>query len=158
MGNGSNQHRRLTTDEERFWSGVDRRGPDECWPWLRSTNRHGYGKVWIDGKVVLAHRQAVIYDGRAPGTASRHSCDNPPCCNPAHVIGGDQLANVADCVAKGRTPAGERNANANLTERDVLAIRARVASGELQRAVAREYGLAQGRISEIVNYKSWRNI
>ena len=28
--------------EERFWEKVDRRGPDECWPWTAYSDRYGY--------------------------------------------------------------------------------------------------------------------
>lgn len=29
--------------KERFWNKVDRRGPDECWPWLGERTKKGYG-------------------------------------------------------------------------------------------------------------------
>jgi hypothetical protein len=44
--------------EARFWSKVDRRGDDECWPWLDKPGTgpsHGYGVFGIGQKVVKAH-------------------------------------------------------------------------------------------------------
>lgn len=43
---------------ERFWSKVDRRGPDECWPWTAASNEKGYGRFWLNGRTVPAHRVA----------------------------------------------------------------------------------------------------
>jgi len=31
----------------RFWAKVDKRGPDECWVWLASTNGWGYGQFGL---------------------------------------------------------------------------------------------------------------
>jgi hypothetical protein len=43
--------------EERFWSKVERLGPDECWPWHASirNKKDGYGAFFFEGK----HRQAA---------------------------------------------------------------------------------------------------
>jgi SAM-dependent methyltransferase len=45
---------------ERFWSKVDRRGPDECWPWVGARLESGYGRFKLSNqrKLVPAHRFA----------------------------------------------------------------------------------------------------
>lgn len=32
----------------------------------------------------------------------RHSCDNPPCCNPAHLLVGTAAQNAQDMAERGR--------------------------------------------------------
>lgn len=90
------------TLEERFWPKVDRRGPDECWPWLaqRQQRRGNYGRF----RDRMAHRVAYeLHYGVAPGELMVcHTCDNPPCVNPAHLWLGSAAENVEDCIRKGR--------------------------------------------------------
>ena len=35
------------TVEERFWSKVDKREPDDCWEWQASLDTRGYGNLGI---------------------------------------------------------------------------------------------------------------
>lgn len=62
------------------------------------------------------------------------------------------LAGPSKPVAKAR---GTRNGNAKLTAADVLAIRARVVSGETQRAVADEFCVQQAAVGKIVRRERW---
>lgn len=97
-----------------LWSKVQKCGPDECWPWKGYVSESGYGRAWIDGSAYYAHR--IIYDLvhpreiglRAPQRKDawgfiRHSCDNPQCCNPAHLIIGTHNDNMQDKVVRGRS-------------------------------------------------------
>jgi hypothetical protein len=91
-----------------FWDRVDMSaGPDACWPWtgqIRS-GRSPYGRLHVFGRTEAAHRFAlVIAKGPAPRMRpfACHTCDNPPCCNPAHLWWGSAQENVDDCVEKGR--------------------------------------------------------
>lgn len=74
--------------EERFWEKVDRRGADECWPWLASL-RNGYGQlgIWGAKKMEYAHRFAyMLLVGPIPeGKQLDHLCRNRACVNPAHL-------------------------------------------------------------------------
>jgi hypothetical protein len=97
------------TLEERFWSHVDKREPDECWPWTGATARGGYGTfmVPITGggqQQVGAHQFAGMLGSGPPPTGMQilHSCDNPPCCNPGHLFLGTHTDNMRDKWAKGR--------------------------------------------------------
>lgn len=92
--------------EKRFWSKVDRRGPDECWPWTaKARHKHGYGMLSVaTGFVDYSHRVAFALTNGAIGESAhiRHSCDYPPCCNGAHLLEGTPADNVADMMNRGR--------------------------------------------------------
>lgn len=91
----------LSDQPDRFWAKVDRRGDDECWPWLGAISTQGYGRA---GKRGYAHRLAYeLAVGSIPDELEiRHACDNPPCCNPAHLSVGERWENVRDMLVRGR--------------------------------------------------------
>lgn len=94
---------------DRFSTKVDVRGPDECWEWRGATGR-GYGVIRDDGRVKKAHRIALeIALGRpiGPGLYVCHTCDNRPCCNPAHLYEGTAQDNSDDAVVRGRVRRGD---------------------------------------------------
>lgn len=103
----------------RFWKHVDKRGPDECWPWVSGVGGHGYGLIGLGGRKggkEAAHRVSWrLHFGEIPsrggyhGGVIMHTCDNRRCVNPAHLRLGTQLDNIADMVAKRRhRPRGMR--------------------------------------------------
>lgn len=95
--------------EKRFSSKVDRSGgPAACWPWKGAwRTEKGYGRILKDrrkGRALRAHRVAwELAHGPIPlGLCVCHACDNPPCCNPAHLFLGTMLDNNRDRDAKDR--------------------------------------------------------
>src|SRR3954471_2928189 len=91
------QEIQLTSDQlSSFNQKVNRVGPDSCWEWLAyREKKSGYG-TWHIGKLfVLAHRAAwMITNGPIPdGLCVCHKCDNPSCCNPAHLWLGTKAEN-----------------------------------------------------------------
>ena len=150
---------------ERFWPKVDKRGVDECWKWLASTQKFGYGTFNLRGKIQLAHRISwMLHNGPIPkgkgyhGTCVLHHCDNPPCVNPKHLFLGTNNDNMADKVKKGRIAnnIGEQNCNAKLTWEQVCEIRVRYAKGGItQTKLGDEFGVTNQNISDIIRGKLW---
>lgn len=96
----------VATVDERFWQRVDKTaGEDACWPWTARRDRRGYGRISVPGRRhFLAHRYAFesAVGPITDGLNVLHSCDNPPCCNPAHLHLGTQADNLAEMRARGR--------------------------------------------------------
>lgn len=147
---------------QRFWELVDRRGPDECWPWLGGIDLpDGYGYFAGFARLkVRAHRFAYELEvGKiGPGRLVLHSCDNPPCVNPAHLRLGSPADNIDDRRVRGRAPRGVNHHSAKLTEDQVREIRRRWTGGEKQTALAERFGITQSSISRIVRGQDWIHV
>ena len=98
-------------DIVRFWSKVIRQENDRCWEWQAGKLVDGYGVFYVSKKSIKAHRIAYLLHYREnPGTfCVLHTCDNPSCCNPAHLFLGTELDNVADRHAKRRDATGDKS-------------------------------------------------
>lgn len=84
-------------------------GPNACWPWTGSHRKAGYGQFMRGWRVLFAHREALERQLGRPlgvGEYALHHCDNPPCCNPAHLYAGSAADNNRDAVARGRHRSG----------------------------------------------------
>jgi hypothetical protein len=101
--------------EARFWSYVNKepgQGPNgECWEWTASKSYLGYGYFKLD-KIRKPHRISweIANKAKIPaGLFVLHSCDNPPCVNPAHLAVGTNSQNMKEMYARGRSiPPGAR--------------------------------------------------
>jgi hypothetical protein len=156
-----------TTAATRFWERLQPGDPGDCWEWPGSRSPAGYGYVTIERKGHRAHRLAYrLAKGAIPaGLFVCHRCDNPPCCNPAHLFLGTHTDNVRDCRDKGRlkpppwknrkhTARGERQGSARLTEQAVRDIK-RLLPHEGDTAIARRYGVSRRSIRFIRTGETW---
>jgi hypothetical protein len=125
-----------------LWDRIDQSGgPDACWPWTGNRRPDGYGRLGVRGSAYYAHRLAYASTfGPIPdGMLVCHRCDNPSCCNPAHLFVGTDADNQRDAAAKGRKPAGSRHRLAVLTQEQAQAIRASRAAAA---TLAQDFGVS----------------
>jgi len=97
-------------DEARLWAKVDRKSSDECWLWTAKARVHNRGRICVAGKEVFATHVALALDGRPrpQWLFACHTCDNPPCVNPAHLWWGTKKENAQDASQKKRLPLAQR--------------------------------------------------
>ena len=154
---------------EVLWSKVDKKGEDDCWPWLGYKNKEGYGRVMIKEWSYYAHR--VIFNLANPGVIALrapkssdengfllHSCDNPCCCNPKHLRVGTHADNMADKSIKGRCPdySGDKGPRAKLTMTQAREARQLKKDGVSTRDLAGKYGLSLPSMKTLLAGKSYK--
>lgn len=161
-------------DKARFWAKVNKDGPlpdqtnphyaglGPCWVWT-SGKCVGYGVIKVCGKVFRTHRFSwMIHNGQiSNGIDVCHKCDNPACCNPAHLFLGTDADNMRDRENKGRgnQPCGIKVATAKLTADNVVEIRALYAAGGTTlMAIGAKFGVQFPAIYKIITRKTWAHL
>lgn len=148
---------------DQLWPKVDQRGLDECWPFTGATNEHGYGVIHRRGRMLKAHRVAFrLRVGPIPaGHHVLHTCDNPPCCNPAHLYAGTRSDNMRDMVERKRrnTAVGVRNGRARLTAAAVAEARAGYTGrrGECK-ALCERFGVHENTMLAALHGRTWKDV
>lgn len=105
-GTRAGRGNRKGTVPERFWPKVRRASVEQCWLWIGKWNDAGYGLFYMfeTGRDERAHR--VSYELSvgpiAPGLELDHTCNNPPCVNPAHLEPVTHHENMLRMSRRGR--------------------------------------------------------
>lgn len=156
---------RRRTSPDTFWTRVNIQDVDTCWVWKGARDKDGYGVASIGHISVRAHRLAWTFtNGDIPdGSIIRHTCHNPPCCNPAHLAAGTTADNVRDKMIAGRhangsnPPKGEKSPHAKLTQKDVDYIRqVYVPRVVTLKTLANKFNVSVANVSAIIRGKKWR--
>jgi hypothetical protein len=147
--------------EQRLWPRVNRNGPNGCWIWTGGKGRRGYGRIQHEGRTRAAH--CVAYE-LTHGPIENdllvcHTCDNPPCVNPAHLFLGTAKDNTQDALRKGRMTHGEKQWTAKLTAEAVIEIRHLYAQHAMgARALSKRFGVCETNIWCIVKRETWKHL
>lgn len=147
-----------TKDITRFNSHI-KIMPSGCHEWQGCVDKDGYGFISMGKKKnKRPHRVAwEIANGTIPdGMQANHTCDNPRCCNPAHIWIGSQKENLEDADRKGRSRRrGEVSGLAKLTASDVRDIKFAISLGARNHQLAEVYGVHHSNISHIRRGDTW---
>lgn len=128
-----------------------------CLEWLGApdTCSLGYGRISRGDEHLYAHRVAYeLEHGHVPaGAYVRHTCDNPICVNPAHLIAGIPADNTADMVAKGRQ-------RRNLTKAEVVEIDRLDRDGDYwtEARLARKFKVSTTSIRRLLSGATWSKV
>lgn len=135
-----------------FWDRLDT--STDCWTWKGYRKSGGYGYMKFAGKPTHAHRVAwILTFGEIPESLIVcHRCDNPPCCNPAHLFLGTDYDNVSDCISKGRFALPYKGPEL------VLKIRDAYKHGMRQKDIATNFSVDNSWVSRVVRRLVWIHI
>lgn len=148
----------LTERQKRnFHAKVERRGPDECWPWKGHCRDDGYGAVSLCWKgrisIQLAHRIAFfLRSGELVVSLNaiiQNTCGNRACCNPAHLV--DRQPGEEVLVAKQKMRSGELppSPHCKLTNEQIDEIRRERRAGATVQALGDKYGVTRQTITSV---------
>ena len=132
-----------------------------CIVWTGARDKDGYGKSSVNGVDIRAHRLAWIHkNGPIPiGLWVLHRCDNPPCINPDHLYVGDQFQNEDDKRQRGKSPRGESNIKAKLSDIEIIEMREMYETGAYSKAaLGRHFHVCKSTSTRIINGKLWKHI
>jgi hypothetical protein len=134
--------------EARWWSKVDRRGDDECWPWKDKPNTEGYAVFGVGQKVVKAARWGYerFVSPIPPGQMPDHTCHDPKVCNLGKQCPHRMCVNWHHLELVENRENVLRGQRAKISDEYVAELLARYKSGERLIDLAREAGVHSGTI------------
>ncbi|MCU0540937.1 MAG: HNH endonuclease [Oscillatoriaceae cyanobacterium Prado104] len=126
-----------------------------CINWRGSKLKNGYGRKWLDGKTVLVHRlvlESKITGFLESGYFACHTCDNPSCINPEHLVAGSAAENTGQMMGRDRkTPRGKSiPGSSKLSIEQLREIQTKYLSGTIKNHLAKEYGVQHETITKIL--------
>lgn len=148
---------------ERFWGHVDKQAANGCWEWTGGRTAKGYGRVYGLGHHYTHRIVAEALYGPLGDAHVLHSCDNPPCVNPAHLSLGTPKENTRQSVERGRATKppvhrGTAQHRAKLNEVAVLVICFLSARGYTATALAKAHGIGVSAAARVINRCSWKHV
>lgn len=126
-----------------------------CIEWQGNKLGNGYGRKWLNGKSVLVHR--LVLESKLPGFLESgdlacHTCDNPKCINPEHLLPGTPAENSRQMIQRNRKTARRQSiaGSSKLTVDQLREIQLKYSRGIAKKQLAKEYGIHHETVTKIV--------
>lgn len=74
--------------KDRVLNGIKINPTNGCWEWQKSRAITNHGHICFNSKLTTAHRASYecFVGPIQKGNVIHHLCENPPCCNPEHLV------------------------------------------------------------------------
>jgi hypothetical protein len=126
-----------------------------CWNYINISS-NGYGKIYVYGKHMNAHRFSYeTFVGKLDSNLEIcHNCNNKSCINPEHLRQDTRSSNSIDKVYDGK-----QNGQI-LTPEQVIEIKKELQNTYygINKILANRYGVSNGVISQIRCNRKWKHI
>lgn len=153
----------MTKDELYKWI-VDQLIPNEAGSleWTKQKDKDGYGRLKYMKKDIRVHRfmlEMKLNKELGSDIVTRHTCNNPPCCNPEHLLEGSSIDNINDKIKSGRCigPRGELQWRSKLTKEQVIEIYS-LKNIMSKSDLAKRYNVGRLCILKIHNGTNWKHV
>lgn len=151
---------------KRFFSFVKKDSISGCWEWIGTKTRGDYGNFSVysfcrkEYVMMRAHIWSFLNFKHifTYGNIVRHTCDNPSCVNPEHLIEGTALENSQDATLRNRDARGFKSIPKNCkvtTEEDVYNIRHLSKLGFKQLWVSELTGIGKHTVNRVILRRTW---
>ncbi len=123
-------------------------------------NSEKYINTSREGKKIGMHRLVFFETHGYLPQVVMHSCDNPKCINPKHLVAGTFKKNSEDMVKKKRQAYGINNGGGTkLNDRKAKKIKELLKEGKLSlEKIGRRFGVSKRTILFIKQNKHWRHV
>jgi|SRR5882762_3935858 len=130
-----------------FISQVSKSG--DCLEWQGERDSKGYGRFRDYGSKIdeKTHRISFFLANGFWPEICRHTCDNPPCCDPEHLLDGTRADNTKDMITRGRHKPNKRKFS---DEQEDIIRSEYLAGGSSYRKLAAKYKTSFGNIQWIM--------
>jgi len=146
---------------KRFYSHLNITDLLSCWN-FDSLDHYGYGQFNLNNTMIKAHRFSfLLYYGEIDESLwVLHKCNNPSCCNPAHLYQGTPQDNTNDMIHANRQIIchGEHSPQARLTESQVIQIIELLKHKKCVKEIADKYLISPRTIYGIKKFETWKYI
>ena len=129
---------------------------EDCIIFSGRKNSGGYGYIGHSEGVYMAHRLAwMLYNGfNVPkGKVIMHTCDNPPCINPCHLVLGKHKDNTQDCINRGRAKHGLGGRPPKITQDMIEAVDGLRQTGMSAKSACQKIGMSRAQYNNLKGRK-----
>ena len=144
-------------NENGCWICTSHKGTKAGYPFYNYNGKRTTMSRYIYSKYYGELPENVIVNGEIKKVVIMHTCDNPMCINPKHLICGTQKDNLHDMQNKGRkwAPQGNEHPSSKLTKDNAIDI---LKDKRTIREIAKDYNVHHSTIWGIKKHKYWKNL